>query len=134
MKQSEIITLRNQLEQVRREKHAVEEDRAANAKQRDKEVFKKAGKSGEINNQRECNELFNPSNLLQIERLVLENGQLKQCKIELEDQVSRQEKELNCANSEINKLQSSLFNSMSEVDVLRGKVMTDQSINSIALL
>ena len=28
-----------------------------------------------------------------------------------------------CANAEINKLQSSLFNSMSEVDVLRGKVM-----------
>ena len=41
MKQSEIITLRNELEQVRREKHAVEEDRAANAKQRDKEVTNK---------------------------------------------------------------------------------------------
>ena len=39
MKQSEIITLRNQLEQVRKEKHAVEDDRAANAKQRDKEVI-----------------------------------------------------------------------------------------------
>ena len=39
MKQSEILTLRNQLEQVRKEKHAVEDDRAANAKQRDKEVI-----------------------------------------------------------------------------------------------
>ena len=39
MKQSEISTLRNQLEQIRKEKHVVEEDRAANAKQRDKEVI-----------------------------------------------------------------------------------------------
>ena len=38
MRQSEITTLRDQLEQVRREKHEVEEERAANAKQRDKEV------------------------------------------------------------------------------------------------
>ena len=38
MRQSEIITLRDQLEQVRREKHEVEDERAANAKQRDKEV------------------------------------------------------------------------------------------------
>ena len=60
--------------------------------------------------------------IFQIEKLVLENGQLKQSKLELEDQVTRQEKELTCANAEINKLQSSLFNSMSEVDVLRGKV------------
>ena len=60
--------------------------------------------------------------IFQIEKLVLENGQLKQSKLELEDQVTRQEKELTCANAEINKLQSSLFNSMSEADVLRGKV------------
>ena len=60
--------------------------------------------------------------IFQIEKLVLENGQLKQSKLELEDQVTRQDKELTCANAEINKLQSSLFNSMSEVDVLRGKV------------
>ena len=38
MRQSEITTLRDQLEHVRREKHEVEEERAANAKQRDKEV------------------------------------------------------------------------------------------------
>ena len=44
MKQSEILTLRNQLEQVRKEKHAVEDDRAANAKQRDKEVIRGGGK------------------------------------------------------------------------------------------
>ena len=60
--------------------------------------------------------------IFQIEKLVLENGQLKQSKLELEEQVNRQDKELTCANAEINKLQSSLFNSMSEVDVLRGKV------------
>ena len=62
-------------------------------------------------------------NILQIEKLVLENGQLNQTKRELEDQVKKQEKDLTCANAEIDKLQSSLFNSMSEVDVLRGKVM-----------
>ena len=39
MRQSEITTLRDQLEHVRREKHEVEEERAANAKQRDKEVM-----------------------------------------------------------------------------------------------
>ena len=38
MRQSEITTLRDQLEQIRREKHEVEDERAANAKQRDKEV------------------------------------------------------------------------------------------------
>ena len=65
--------------------------------------------------------------IFQIEKLVLENGQLKQSKLELEDQVTRQEKELTCANAEINKLQSSLFNSMSEVDVLRGKVKNTYS-------
>lgn len=37
---SEITTLFDQLETVRKEKHEVEEDRAANAKQRDKEVSK----------------------------------------------------------------------------------------------
>ena len=78
--------------------------------------------------------MLNPSHLLQIERLVLENGKLKQSKIELEDKVSRQEKELTCANSEINKLQSSLFNSMSEVDVLRGKVTLDWNMNHIGIV
>ena len=129
MKQSEIITLRNQLEQVRKEKHAVEDDRAANAKQRDKEVI--CGTNliemfvlGSLNV--EYAWFFNKEqnfNILQIEKLVLENGQLNQTKRELEDQVKKQEKDLTCANAEIDKLQSSLFNSMSEVDVLRGKVM-----------
>jgi hypothetical protein len=36
---SEITKLRDQLELVRREKHEVEEERAENAKQRDKEVI-----------------------------------------------------------------------------------------------
>ena len=129
MKQSEIITLRNQLEQVRKEKHAVEDDRAANAKQRDKEVI--CGTNliemyvlGSLNV--EYAWFFNKEqnfNILQIEKLVLENGQLNQTKRELEDQVKKQEKDLTCANAEIDKLQSSLFNSMSEVDVLRRKVM-----------
>ena len=39
MKESEISNLRDQLELVRREKHEVEEERAENAKQRDKEVI-----------------------------------------------------------------------------------------------
>ena len=37
--ESEITKLRDQLELVRREKHEVEEERAENAKQRDKEVI-----------------------------------------------------------------------------------------------
>ena len=40
MWKSQISNLSLQLEQVRKEKHEVEEDRAANAKQRDKEVPK----------------------------------------------------------------------------------------------
>jgi hypothetical protein len=47
---------------------------------------------------------------------------LKQSNLELEDQVSRQEKELRNASSEINKLHSALFNSKSEADLLRAKV------------
>ena len=39
MRESEISNLRDQLELVRREKHEVEEERAENAKQRDKEVI-----------------------------------------------------------------------------------------------
>ena len=129
MKQSEIITLRNQLEQVRKEKHAVEDDRAANAKQRDKEVICGTNLIEMFVLGLKCRICMflqhkeQNFNILQIEKLVLENGQLKQTKRELEDQVKKQEKDLTCANAEINKLQSSLFNSMSEVDVLRGKVM-----------
>ena len=93
MRESEITTLRDQLEQVRREKHEVEEERAANAKQRDKEI----------------------------EKLVKENGQLKQSNLELENQVIRQKRDETNARSEINKLQSALFKSKSEIDVLLGK-------------
>ena len=60
--------------------------------------------------------------------MVLENGELKQSNSELEDKVYRQEKELGNARSEINKLQSALFNSKSEVDVLRGKVSNRELI------
>ena len=52
----------------------------------------------------------------------MENGQLKQSNLELEERVIRQEKELLEARSEITKLQAALFNSKSEIDILRGKV------------
>ena len=55
----------------------------------------------------------------------MENGQLKQSNLELEERVLRQEKELVEARSEITKLQAALFNSKSEIDVLRGKVSRD---------
>ena len=93
IREAEITTLRDQLEHVRKEKHEVEEERAANAKQRDKEI----------------------------ERLVLENGQLKQANLELKERVARQEKEMGDARSEINKLQAALFNSKSEIEELRRK-------------
>ena len=38
MRESQLEDMSNQLERVRHEKHEVEEDRAANAKQRDKEI------------------------------------------------------------------------------------------------
>ena len=65
--------------------------------------------------------------------MVLENGELKQSNSELEDKVYRQEKELGNARSEINKLQSALFNSKSEVDVLRGKVSNRELIETAGL-
>jgi len=83
----------NQLERVRHEKHEVEEDRAANAKQRDKEI----------------------------ERLVQENNRLKQEKGELEEATRRQDNDLAKASDEKMKIEHACFSALTEVDMLKKK-------------
>jgi len=93
IRKAEIDTLFDQLETVRREKHEVEEDRAANAKQRDEEI----------------------------ERLVKENNGLKREKVELEGKLDGQGKELVECRGEKERGEAACFDAISQVEMLRKK-------------